>query len=79
VPKKTQRRVLVILRRLGAGCTRCAMRLAMLSAQADHRIRRHVRQLTLTIRCWGSSEFQVEYRTDVYAEQRGLEQMLYDQ
>jgi hypothetical protein len=27
----------------------------------------------------GQFEFQVEYRTDVYAEQRGLEQMLYDQ
>lgn len=27
----------------------------------------------------GHFEFQVEYRTDVYAEQRGLEQMLYDQ
>ncbi len=26
----------------------------------------------------GDLEFQVEYRTDVYAEQRGLEQMLYD-
>jgi hypothetical protein len=24
-------------------------------------------------------QFQFEYRTDVYAEQRGLEQMLYDQ
>jgi hypothetical protein len=27
----------------------------------------------------GKFEFQVEYRTDVYAEQRGLEQMLFDQ
>ncbi len=27
----------------------------------------------------GDFEFQVEYRTDVYAEQRGLEQTLYDQ
>lgn len=27
----------------------------------------------------GQFEFQVEYRTDVYAEQRGLEQILYDQ
>jgi hypothetical protein len=27
----------------------------------------------------GQFEFQVEYRTDVYAGQRGLEQMLYDQ
>lgn len=26
----------------------------------------------------GRFEFQVEYRTDVYAEQRGLEQALYD-
>ena len=25
----------------------------------------------------GQFEFQVEYRTDVYAEQRGLEQLLY--
>ncbi len=27
----------------------------------------------------GQFEFQVEYRTNVYAEQRGLEQLLYDQ
>jgi RHS repeat-associated protein len=27
----------------------------------------------------GQFEFQVEYRTDVYAEQRGLEQLLYDE
>jgi hypothetical protein len=27
----------------------------------------------------GQFDFQVEYRTDVRAEQRGLEQMLYDQ
>ncbi len=27
----------------------------------------------------GDLEFQVEYRTDDYAEQRGLEQLLYDQ
>ena len=27
----------------------------------------------------GDFQFQVEYRTDVYAEQRVLEQMLYDQ
>lgn len=27
----------------------------------------------------GQFEFQVEHRTEVYAEQRGLEQMLYDQ
>jgi hypothetical protein len=27
----------------------------------------------------GQFRFQVEYGTDVYAEQRGLEQMLYDQ
>ncbi len=27
----------------------------------------------------GEYEFNVEYRTDVYAEQRGVEQMLYDQ
>lgn len=26
----------------------------------------------------GNFEFQVEFRTDVYAEQRGLEQKLYD-
>jgi hypothetical protein len=26
----------------------------------------------------GQFEFQVEYGTDVYAEQRGLEQLLYD-
>lgn len=26
----------------------------------------------------GDFQFQVEYRTDVYAEQRGLEQTLYD-
>ena len=27
----------------------------------------------------GQFEFNVEYRTDVYSEQRGLEQLLYDQ
>jgi hypothetical protein len=27
----------------------------------------------------GDYRFNVEYRTDVYAEQRGLEQVLYDQ
>jgi hypothetical protein len=50
----------------------------MSSERGAPAILRYVGRLLLRDPVLGDYNFQVEYRTDVYAEQRGLEQILYD-